>query len=277
MFLTTTTALLQAITDQASDIEVAVDWMDKVAATEPVGGNTNTASITTATTTTVCGSPAASTLRKIKRMSAHNNHATQSCLLRFVRTDGTTTEEVIHATLLPAETLLYTEDGEWKHYDSDALLKLPTSKLDVCLYVTANSVHATAATWASITGLTQAVKAGIRYTFDACLFHINNDTTTGSQFGIGGVTMTSMIIGAISTVTNSPTAATMSTGVASAVDTAAVVQTTGPAANAPTRLSGSFVPSADGTFAVRATSEVTVANGLIVLAGSWVRIRQVDN
>jgi len=69
----------------------------------------------------------------------------------------------------------------------------------------------------------------------------------------------------------------MSTGVATAVNTAAVVQTTGAATNQPHEMSGSFQPSADGTFEIRATSEVTVAAGLTVLKGSWAHIRETDN
>ena len=81
----------------------------------------------------------------------------------------------------------------------------------------------------------------------------------------------------IKSAINNATAATMSTGVATAVNTAAVVQTTGAAANAPTYTSGSFRPSADGTVALRATSGVTVAAGLTVRQGSWIWIRETDN
>jgi len=52
-----------------------------------------------------------------------------------------------------------------------------------------------------------------------------------------------------------------------------VVETTGPGAvNMLAILSGFFNPSADGTFAVRCVSEVAVAGGLVVKAGSWCRV-----
>jgi hypothetical protein len=119
LLLTSTSDLVTVITDAAADIETHASWTDKVAATEPVAGRTNTASITTATTTTVVGSPGASTTRNVKHLSFHNNHATISCLLRIVHTDGTTTEEMIHATLLPGETLIFDQTGMWSHYDGN--------------------------------------------------------------------------------------------------------------------------------------------------------------
>jgi len=57
-----------------------------------------------------------------------------------------------------------------------------------------------------------------------------------------------------------------------------VVETTGPGAvNMLAIISGYIVPSADGTFAVRCASEVAVASGLTIKAGSWLRIWETDN
>jgi hypothetical protein len=56
-----------------------------------------------------------------------------------------------------------------------------------------------------------------------------------------------------------------------------MAQTTGAATEQPHEMAGYFQPSANGTFAIRATSEVTVANGLIVRLGSWAMVREMDN
>lgn len=275
ILLTSTSDLIKVVSGSAADLEVHTSWVDNNAGTiTPGRNNTN---ITTATTTTIVPSPGASVYRNVKLISILNNHASQSSTFTVEHTDGTNNVILSKGTLLSGESVRLTDNGEFLFYDAQGTLKSPTTKLDKCVYVTANSVHATAATFADINGLTVAVRSGVRYSFDCSLFHINNATTTGSQFGIGGVAMTTMVAGAISTVTNSATAAAMSTGVVTAINTAVVVQTTGSATNAPTILTGYFQPSADGTFAVRATSEVTVANGLIVLAGSWLRVREVDN
>lgn len=150
------------------------------------------------------------------------------------------------------------------------------AKLNKCLRVATDVVNATTS-FANITGLTASVKSGKKYVFEAHLFSVNDATTTGSMFAIGGVAMTSIIAGAISTVANSETDATVSTGTATAVDTAIVAQTTGSTAVVPTIISGSFVPSADGTVAVKCASEVAVAAGITVKAGSWLLIREADN
>lgn len=43
------------------------------------------------------------------------------------------------------------------------------------------------------------------------------------------------------------------------------------------KLSGYIQPSANGTFAIRCKSEIAVAAGLTVKAGSWLRIWETDN
>ena len=118
MFLNGTADLLRAITDAASDIEVAVDYADKIAATEPTGDTNYPASITTATTTTLLAGHATA-LRKVKNLTLHNNHATVSCLIRIDRTNGTDVSEVCHATLLATETLAYTEGRGWYHLNGN--------------------------------------------------------------------------------------------------------------------------------------------------------------
>lgn len=119
MFLTSTADLINVITDAAADIEVHSCWVDKATATEPVAGRLNTAHITTATTTTIVPSPAASTARLVMGISFHNNHATQTCLLRITHTDGTTVEELMHTTLLAGESLQFDEYGNWLHRDAN--------------------------------------------------------------------------------------------------------------------------------------------------------------
>lgn len=276
LLLTSISDIVRVITGSAADIEVYAAWMDNASGTI-TPGRTNTASITTATTTTVVGSPAASTQRNVKHLSIFNNHASASSVVTVEHTDGTNPVVLNKFTLLAGESCDMTSTGQWMYYDASGAVKLASAKYEACFRVTANSVHATAATFADVTGLSCPVKVGRSYTIECHLYHISNATTTGAQFGFGGVAMTAMIAGAISTVTNSPTAATMSSGVVTAINTAVVVQTTGAATNAPTILSGTITPSADGTFAIRATSEVTVAAGLTVLAGSFLKVRETDN
>lgn len=117
LLLTSASDLLQVITDAAGDIEPHASWVDNVSGTI-TPGRTNTTNITTATTTTVVAGPG-SGQRNVKHLSMHNNHASQAVLVRLVHTDGTTTEELMHATLLAGENLTLDETGKWTHYDTN--------------------------------------------------------------------------------------------------------------------------------------------------------------
>lgn len=114
--LASTSDLVRVITDAASDIEVYAAWVD-LASGVATPGRTNTASITTATTTTVVGSPAASTARNVKHLNIANNHVSVSCTVTVDHTDGTNPVELISVILLPGENLIFSEEGRWTHRD----------------------------------------------------------------------------------------------------------------------------------------------------------------
>jgi hypothetical protein len=276
LLLTGVSDIIRVVTGSSAAVHVHASWVDNNAGTV-TPGRTNTASIATATTTTVVGSPAASTQRNVKHLNIANTHASVSTLVTVQHFDGTVSDDLIVVTLLAGEQLVFTAEGDWKHYAVNGSPYNQATKLDVCVRVTADSTHATAATFADITGLTVPVKAGKHYAVQAYLIHINNATTTGSQFAFGGVAMTGMIASTIDTVTASVTASVHSAGTVATINTAITAQTTGSAAQTLAVISGWINPSADGTFALRATSEVTVGSGLIVKAGSWMRIRELDN
>jgi len=116
LLLTSTSDLVRVVTDAAGDIEVHASYMDHSAGVF-TPARTNTASITTATTTTVVASPAASTQRNVKHLNIRNNHASQAVLVTVFHTDGTTQEDLFECTLLAGEALIFTQGGVWLHYD----------------------------------------------------------------------------------------------------------------------------------------------------------------
>ena len=118
LLLTGTSDLVRVITDASSDIEVHASWMDLSAGTV-TPGRTNTASITSATTTTVVGSPASSTQRNVKHLSITNNHASVSCNVSVEHTDGTNAVELRAVNLLIGENLTLDNNGNWRHYDAN--------------------------------------------------------------------------------------------------------------------------------------------------------------
>ena len=121
--------LLQVTTSAAGQIEVHASWVDNNAGVI-TPGRTNTADITTATTTTVVGSPGASIQRNVKKLSIHNHSATVTNVVEALHTDGTVSQTLIMATLLPHETLVLDAGGVWTHYSSDGVPKLATALIE---------------------------------------------------------------------------------------------------------------------------------------------------
>ncbi len=269
IFLAATTDLFSVISSTAATLDVNCNYIDAVTTTLSISGSgkQNTA-ISSATTTTVLAAPAASTTRTLKQMSIRNKHASLACDVTFQFNQNATLFELYKATLQPGQTLQYIESLGFS-------VLTPTSWIDRLIVMAADSVHATAATFANVTGMTQAMLQGVTYAVHGTLFHTNDASTTGSQFGYNiGAAPTAALFGEIGVVTNSVTAAVVDSGCITARDTAFAARTTGQTATGMTHFAGYIVPSADGTFALRATSEVTVAAGLTVLTGSWMRVRQ---
>src|SRR3990167_2221599 len=122
MLLTGTSDLVQVITASGvSTIYVHASWAD-MTTTALTPGRTNT-QITTATTTTVIGSPAASTQRQVKILTIRNSHASSSNAITIQHTDGTTIAEVLKYTLLAGETIQYTDDDGFRVIDASGQVK----------------------------------------------------------------------------------------------------------------------------------------------------------
>lgn len=126
LLLTSTSDIIRIITASASDIEVHASYVDHNAGTI-TPGRTNTA-ITTATTTTIVGSPGASTQRNVKHINVTNNHSSESCLVSVEHYDGTTPVELMQFTLLQGENMIFTEEGRWTHRDQNGAEYPPAGK-----------------------------------------------------------------------------------------------------------------------------------------------------
>jgi len=269
LVLTANTDKISLITSSGADIAVVASYIERDSTSGAVGvADRQLSKPLTATTTTIVGGPATGTTRNIKSIFMKNLDASVSNDLTVQLDQNATLYEMYKCTLLAGETLEYIDGMGFIHLTN-------SQRLERTVYVTADSTHATAATFADITGLQVPMLSGVLYNFLCHLYHINNATTTGSQFGynIGNAPSDSRI-STIDTVTGSVTASAHSAGSVTARDTAITAQTTGATAIVPAIISGFIIPSADGTFSMRATSEVTVASGLIVKKGSWLRVWQ---
>jgi hypothetical protein len=117
--LASTSDLIRVVTESAGGIEVHATWVDLLTTTGVVTpGRTNTADITTATTTTVVGSPAASTVRNVKQIWVRNSHATVSNIIAITHTDGSTEQTIWKGTLAPNELVGYVDGAGWQVLNS---------------------------------------------------------------------------------------------------------------------------------------------------------------
>lgn len=116
LLLTSTSDVLRVITSAAAtSIEVHASYVD-ISGSTITPGRTNTL-ITTATTTTVVGSPAASTQRNVKGLYIANNSAGTNVEVAVAHFDGTTAVELMQFVLLPGENMTLNDEGAWRHRD----------------------------------------------------------------------------------------------------------------------------------------------------------------
>lgn len=118
LLLTSVSDIVRLITGTATaTIEVHTSYVDVSGSTiTPDRKNTR---ITTAATTTIVGSPGASTQRNVKAIYVTNNSAGTSCVVGVEHFDGTNAVELMQFVLLPGENMGYREDGSWVHRDQN--------------------------------------------------------------------------------------------------------------------------------------------------------------
>lgn len=282
ILLTSTSDLLKVVTTGAITTDVHASWVDNASGTI-TPGRTNTA-ITTATTTTVVGSPGSSTQRTVKTLHIRNKHATTSQTVTVTHTDGTTEVELIKITLSAGEVLHYDEGAGFEILDSFGRSKQNTSNNGSAaavnstnLVVLASDVtnnNATANTIADVTGLSFSVVAGETYLFRFTCWYTAAAGTTGSRWSVNGpasptrlayrsqysLTATSETVNSGLTAYDLPAASNATSTATTTGGNVAIVE-------------GIITPSADGTVILRFASEIS-SSAIVAKAGSlleWYR------
>lgn len=123
--LDTTSALLRVVTSAACDVQVNASYVDFTAPSTFASDGQNTL-ITTATTTTIVGSPASSVKRNVTDVSIRNAHATTAVTIGVEQTDGTTAVKLQQFTLLAGEYAKINEQGTLFVYDLNGAVKAGT-------------------------------------------------------------------------------------------------------------------------------------------------------
>lgn len=279
LLLASTSDLLRIITSAAITVDVHASWLDLSGSTV-TPGRTNTP-ITTAATSTVVGSPAASTFRTVKTLCVRNRHASTAQDVTIVHTDGTNAMELVKATLSAGDALHYDEHNGFTVRDlfgriksrSDGLVSAAVSTLNtVVLTADVTNNNATANTIADVTGLSFAVTATERYWFYFCIFYTSAATTTGSRWSINGPgSPTLLAYSGIYTLT----ATTETVNYSAAYDLPAAANASSLTAGNVACIEGHIQPSANGTVIARFASEIA-SSAIIAKEGSflqWMRTR----
>jgi hypothetical protein len=190
MIILASTDILSLVTSAISSIDVHASWMDTSTATGVVvvtPGRGNIAAITSAATTTVVPSPAASTNRNVKFLSARNNHATVACDVTLQHNDGTLTKTIIKTTLQPGECLIF-YDGAFQQFLASGALKT-TDSTNVSITggsISGTNLTAKAGTTAVaglhlLTGVLTTTPVAGDEEYDGVVFY---DTAIGSERGV---------------------------------------------------------------------------------------------
>jgi hypothetical protein len=277
LLLTGANDLLRVITSAAVATDVHASYVTTDGSTT-TPGRTNTP-ISTATTTTVVGSPGSATHTTVKTLCVRNRHASTAQDVTIVHTDGTNAMELVKATLAAGDALHYDEHNGFTVRDNYGRVKTKSEFGAVSAAVGAlNTVvlaadvtnnNGSANTIADVTGLSFAVVSGETYWFEFVIAYTAAATTTGSRWAINGPTTTLLnyrseyTLTATSTTVNSATAYDIPAAASASSLTAGNVAT----------IWGIIKPSADGTVIARFASEIS-ASAIVAKAGStlrWIR------
>lgn len=115
--LIATTDKLQVITSGTANIDVHASGVDYVQSPESATPWKQNTGISTAATTDVVAAPGASTFRNVKFIQIRNRHASASNDVTVQFNQNTTLFELLKATLLAGEELVFHE-GAWYHFDA---------------------------------------------------------------------------------------------------------------------------------------------------------------
>ena len=112
ILLASTSDLVQIITGGTQSIQVHASYVDITALGTVTPGRLNT-TITSATTTTVVGSPGASTYRNVKTLSICNTDASVADTVTVQHTDGTIVVVLVSLSLPAGYTMTSTDGISW--------------------------------------------------------------------------------------------------------------------------------------------------------------------
>ena len=281
ILLTGASDIVQLVTSAAVTTHIHASWVDLNAGVV-TPGRLNTI-VSTATTTTIVGSPGGSVYRTVKTLHVRNTHATTAQTVTVRHSDGTDIVELIQVTLQAGEVLHYDEGAGFEVFDSQGRSKqnsqaggsqAAVNSLNLAVLIAdVTNNNATPNTIADITGLSFPVTAGETYFFRFTIQYTSAAGTTGARFSVSGPgSPTALRFKSEYSLT--ATSNTLNEGL-SAYDTPAAANVTSAATGANIAIIEGFItPSANGTLIARFASEIA-SSAIIARAGSvveWIRV-----
>lgn len=198
--LSTTSSIIKVTTASAGSISATYSYADISSSTfAPSGiGGLATATITSATTTTIVSAPSSGNIRNVRHLKITNTSSSISNLVTITHDDGSNTNTEWRGTLLPYEAVEYDETGLWTVYGTDGLAKASTIANIQQLPATTTVVPTSDTDTIKIFARKQAGKMSLKYITpigaeyylqerlsegNYSLYLPNNGTTIGLNFG----------------------------------------------------------------------------------------------
>ena len=283
MLLSSTTDKIQVTTSSTSALDCQVNGfdIDTSGSARPVGYRLNTA-ITTVTTTDVAAAPGSATIERTIQRASLRNKGGSTNVVTVLHTDGTTTVEMIEASLQADCSLQYHISRGWWVTDTQGreatvsygYAGTAISDSDTITRLTGDVTNndATANTIADVTGLSFPVTAAKLYMFEFHIVYTAAATTTGSRWSISGPATTYldyMSEYSLTTTTSTRNAMLQAYDVPSGSNA-----TSAATGNNWAVIRGVIQPSANGTVIARFASEIS-SSAIVAKVNSFVRYRQI--
>jgi hypothetical protein len=160
LLLTSTSDAVQLITGAAGTIAVHASYVDNATGTI-TPARTNTPTISTATTTTIVASPAASTQRNVKLVNIFNTHATVANACTLQHTDGTNVVVLWKGTLKPNESVSLNEAGDCVYTNAQGIEVVASTNGNLLFANSASTVSAGYAADTYLAGSGVTLPAGV--------------------------------------------------------------------------------------------------------------------
>lgn len=270
---------LRVVTSAAVTVDVHASYVDNDAGTtNPVPVNT---AITTATTTSVVGSPAAGDQRNVQTLIIRNKHASSTNTITVRHDDGTVAADLFGVALGPGETCQYLDGVGWQVLTNGGAIKtaqnqgnnpISSVKSVVVLGSDVTNNNATANTIADVTGLSFPVTSGKKYWFRFQIQYTAAATTTGSRWSISGPGASAMRYASNYALT--ATSETINNGLTAHDLPAASNATSAATAGNTATIEGFYEASANGNVIARFASEIS-SSAIVAKAGSIVEYLEV--